>query len=557
MIFITIERNAALVTGKFSREHLATFRSLPGRKRWRQGKLLFEPTSGNIEYVLKHIPNAEWSEEAGKLVKGIEQLREEEQSYKESKDQEVPEDFHFDFKTEPFEKQKKAFYLSKDKEKFALLMEMGTGKTKVIIDTAAYLYGRGKIDTLIVVAPNGVHKQWIEEQVPDHLPDWCPYKAFTYKSGMGKGKQKELQEVLNSENCLKIISMNIESISRDSGKKFLEKMVLVSNPLLAIDESSRIKNPGSNRTKAICKIGKDVKYKRILTGTPVTKGLEDLFSQFKFLDEDILGFSSFYTFRNHFCIMGGFEGRQILSYQNEEELLDRLDGWSFIATKKECLDLPEKIYLTRNVELTKDQSAIYSSLMEDLHAELKDGRFIDANLAIVRLLRTQQVLCGHIPNEEGDGHHIIPSNRVKVCSELVDECSGKIIIFARFIYDVQQLKKELSKKHKVVVYSENKERAKEEFRYGDANIFLANPASAGIGLNLQVANTVIYYSNSFDAEHRWQSEDRMHRAGMKTLEPTYIDLISEGTVDSKIVSALKAKKNISDIVMESPEEFLF
>ena len=316
--------------------------SLPGFKRWVGRDLLFDPTGANIERIHKFFPEAEWDESAmPELDKYISNLKAMEENLK-MKKADLPVNDDYNFKTKPFDHQRKAFYMSRDKKSFALLMEQGTGKTKVIIDNAAYLYAKGEITALVVIAPNGVHRNWLKE-VQTHMPDWCPRSSFYYTSGMNKKRIAEYDETFAVENALKIFTFNVEAFTSPKAIYYMQKILVANKVMLVVDESSRIKRPGAKRTKIITKFGKQADFKRIMTGTPVTKGAEDVYSQFKFLDPQILGYDSFYSFKAQYCIMGGFENRQVVSYQNIDELTRNIDGHSFRVLKKDCLDLPSKI----------------------------------------------------------------------------------------------------------------------------------------------------------------------------------------------------------------------
>ena len=218
------------------------------------------------------------------------------------------------FKTKPFAHQMKAFDLSKKRKGFALLMEQGTGKTKVIIDTAAYLYENKAIDTVIVICPNGVHRNWVNNEIPIHMS--CEYRATFYSSQMKKKQIDKFNEVLEYDG-LKIFAFNVEAFTSVTAQKYMMTALKNNKVLMVIDESSRIKTPSSKRTKMITKFGKhpNVIAKRILTGTPVTKGAEDVFAQFKFLNPDILEVTSLYKFKDKYCVMGGFKNKQIVGYQ--------------------------------------------------------------------------------------------------------------------------------------------------------------------------------------------------------------------------------------------------
>ncbi len=528
--------------------------SLPGFKKWVGRDLLFAPTGANIEHIHKFWPDAHWSVDAMPVLEEyIETLREAEQN-REDKSKPVEDLGDFMFKTRPFDHQRKAFYLSRDKESFALLMEQGTGKTKVVLDNAAYLYGKGKITALVVIAPNGVHRNWLSKEIPDHMPDWCPTKPVYYYSGMTKKETEAFDEVLAETEMLKVFSFNVEAFVSDKATNFMKRVLLSNEVMLVVDESSRIKRPGAKRTKIITKFSNMAKYRRIMTGTPVTKGPEDIYSQFKFLDHQILGYDSFYSFRARYCIMGGFENKQIVSYQNIDELTRNIEGHSFRVLKKDCLDLPEKIYQRHPVDLSPKQRKLYNQLRKDFIAEL-EGEQIDAPEAITRLLRLQQIVCGWFPMEEEVKPIDEKNPRLQALLDILSDIECKVIIWARFKADLRVIERalgELAVAYHGEVSNDQRAISVERFQ-NDPKIryFIGQPQSGGIGLTLTAAECAIYYSNSFDLETRLQSEDRCHRIGTKN-NVTYIDLESPKTIDTKIIKALRSKKSLADIVTKDP-----
>jgi hypothetical protein len=527
--------------------------SLPGFKRWVGRDLLFDPTGANIERIHKFFPEAEWDESAmPELDKYISNLKAMEENLK-MKKADLPVNDDYNFKTKPFDHQRKAFYMSRDKKSFALLMEQGTGKTKVIIDNAAYLYAKGEITALVVIAPNGVHRNWLKE-VQTHMPDWCPRSSFYYTSGMNKKRIAEYDETFAVENALKIFTFNVEAFTSPRAIYYMQKILVANKVMLVVDESSRIKRPGAKRTKIITKFGKQADFKRIMTGTPVTKGAEDVYSQFKFLDPQILGYDSFYSFKAQYCIMGGFENRQVVSYQNIDELTRNIDGHSFRVLKKQCLDLPEKIYQRHYVEMTPKQKKLYQNMKKSFVAEL-EGKTVEAPEAITRLLRLQQILCGWFPEDEGISKIDEQNPRIEVLKEILSDIDSKVIIWARFKADLRAIERalgELAVSYHGDVATDARELAVDRFQ-NDPKIkyFIGQPQSGGIGLTLTAADYAIYYSNSFDLEQRMQSEDRCHRIGTKN-NVTYIDIEARGSVDTKIIKALRNKKNIADIITKDP-----
>tara|TARA_R100000700_G_C3177817_1_gene153182 strand:+ start:2168 stop:3733 length:1566 start_codon:yes stop_codon:yes gene_type:complete len=511
---------------------------------------MFAPTGANIKHIQKHWPEAQWDDESKTILDDyIMSLRAAEDREKFS----VPENDDYMFETKPFEHQRRAFYMSRDKSNFALLMEQGTGKTKIIIDTAAYLYANSKITALVIIAPNGVHRNWLRNEIPFHLPEWCPRKAVYYSASMRKKEMEEWADMQKSSDSLKIFSFNVEGFVSKKAQGLITTIMRSENVLLVVDESSRIKRPGAKRTKFITQIGKEAKYRRILTGTPVTKGPEDVYSQFKFLDPYILGYESFYSFRARYCVMGGYENKQIIAYNNIDELTKSIEGHSYRVLKKDCLDLPDKIYQRAYVDLSDAQRRLYNTMKDDWVADYQEDT-IEAPEAITRLLRLQQITCGWFPSDEP-----VPIDeknpRLELLKELLSDIDGKVIIWARFRADLRAIESELGElavAYHGGVSNDDRAHAVDAFQ-NDPKIkyFVGQPQSGGIGLTLTAASYAIYYSNSFDLEVRLQSEDRCHRIGT-TNNVTYIDIEANRTIDKKIIKALRDKKSLADMVTKDP-----
>ncbi len=540
---------------------------LPGFKKFSGDSLVIEMSGKNIECLMKK--DIDCNDEARIAIENYASKIDSDKRSKELllKNASEIDDSGYIYQTKPLDHQKKAFGVSRDLESFAYFMEMGTGKTKVVIDNIAYLYKKGLIQCAIVYAPNGVHQQWVDEQIPCHIPADTDYEAIAYRASDKKTEKRIKQIASDTTTGLKIITFNIESLARKTINEMVMQILRKYKSMMVIDESVRIKSPSAIRTKNAIYLGKSAKYRRIMTGAPVTKGYEDLYSQLNFLDNKILGFNSFYTFRNYYCIMGGFESRQIVGYKPQciKELEDKLAACSFRVTKKECLDLPEKVYTKRYVELTSQQEDLYLKVKNELAIDLRhltvaktDKTEVDTSLmaAITKLLRMQQITCGFFIDEQNN--YDLDNNRINVLMECIEEASGKVIVWSRFLRDIEKIKNDLnSRKIGCVVYSgevssKNRTEAIDSFRNDpDCKVFIGQPASAGTGLNLQVADTVIYYSNDFNADTRWQSEDRAHRIGQKN-HVTYIDLIARKTVDEKILNSLLNKKSMADALLDNP-----
>lgn len=489
------------------------------------------------------------------------------------------------FKTKPLAHQLEAFTLSKDKKAFAYLCEQGTGKSKIAIDKTAYLYGKGQINAFLIVAPNGVHRNWIINEIPKHMPDYTQVVSAWYASSMKVGERMAFDKLYETGHFLRVLAINIEAVSTEKGRKVIEKFLRTFNVHMLVDESSKIKHYSTQRTKHLIKLGKLAKYKTISTGTPVTQSPLDIFSQFLFLDDHILHTSSFYAFKARYAELldesspilrhikqrtGGRHTPQIVAtdregrplYKNLDELQRLIEPYSFRVLKKDCLDLPEKIYIRRYFELDSVQKKLYKDIKDNLRIEFADGNF-EAMNKLTAVLRLQQVACGIMPLSGGETAPIFTAAeknpRIEVLMDLLEEISGKAIIWARFKMDIEQISKAIEKEYPgagVKYYGEvsGDDRADAVKRFQeDPNVrfFIGTQAAGGTGLTLTEASTVIYYSNTFSLEDRLQSEDRAHRIGQKN-NVTYYDIEAVDSVDNRIISALRMKKDVANLITKDP-----
>ena len=468
---------------------------------------------------------------------------------------------NYKFKTKPYEHQLKALDKSVDKKEYGYFMEMGTGKSKVLIDNMSMLYDKGKINGALIIAPKGVYNNWYSQEIPNHLASHIQPKMVLWTASTSKAKDKEYQSLFETGYDLHILIMNVEALSTNKGRLFAGKFLRAHRTLMTVDESTTIKTPTAKRTKAIVELGKEAYYKRILTGSPVTKSPLDLFSQCSFLGDDCLDFSSYYSFKNRYAVMkthnfGGRRVQLVHSYQRLDELAEILKEFSYRVLKEECLDLPDKIYIKREVELSKEQQEAYSTMKSAALASLK-GKMATAPHVLTQLMRLHQITCGHLKNDD-DTITEIKNNRINSLLELLEEVEGKVIIWANYVYDIKQIVKAIAKKYgenSIVQYygavaADVRQKNIERFQDpdSDARFFVGNPQTGGYGITLTAASNMIYYSNGYDLEKRLQSEDRAHRIGQKK-SVTYIDLIAPKTVDEKIRKALRKKINIATEIM--------
>ena len=312
---------------------------------------------------------------------------------------------NYKFKTKPYEHQLKALEMSWDRPYFAYFMEMGTGKSKVLIDNVSMLYDKGKINGLLLIAPKGVYKNWFDSEIPTHMVDHIDKKMVLWQANINKGQQLKLDTLFETGEDLHILIMNVDAFSTEKGVEFAAKFLRCHRTLMAIDESTTIKNPDAKRSKNICSLGRHAKYRRILTGSPITKSPLDLYKQCEFLKKELLGHTSYYTFRTRYAKMktANFGGRSVqivTGYQHLAELSEKLKPFSYRVLKDDCLDLPKKTFMKRVVQLTPDQKKIYLQMKQLALAQM-DGKIMTTATVLTQLMRLQQITCGHFTADDG------------------------------------------------------------------------------------------------------------------------------------------------------------
>lgn len=474
--------------------------------------------------------------------------------------------------TKPFDHQLQTWEQSRDALTFAAFWEQGTGKTKLDIDTTAYQFTEGLIDAAIVVAPNGVHRNWITDELPTHMNPDLPVRAFAYKSDAATAKwhSAELSSLLN-HNGLPFLAISYDAWMTERGKKIVWDLMRKRRVKLTLDESHRIKTPSAKRTQSIVRGGKHAVSRRVLSGTPITQGPFDLYSQIKFLEPDFwkrtLDIDSFTAFKSTFGIWEKGMARDakgdlreydaLAGYQNLEELHAIIQPISSRVLKEDVLDLPPKLYTKRYYEMTPLQRRLYKELDEEFMTLLDNGELISAPLVITKLLRMQQVLCGYAP-VDGDREPtelLDRANmpRLKLLRETMEDVTGKAIVWATWTKDIEMILdmlRDLGRdpvRYDGKISDDERQRSKDRFKKGNATDFVAIQ-SMSEGLTLNEAHTTVYYNNSYQLLHRKQSEDRNHRAG-QTNPVLYIDLVCAGSRDEEVIAALVKKNEVAGIIL--------
>ena len=466
----------------------------------------------------------------------------------------------YKFGTKPYNHQLEVWNESKDKEEYAFFMEMGTGKSKVAIDTFSWLYDQGRINTVLIICPKGAYNNWFTREIPTHIPEHVRYNMAIWTGRHNAAQVRSIKCIQGSSEDLRILIVNVEALSTKRAFNASKTFVNSGKTIIIVDESTTIKNIQAKRTKAVMQLGRLAAYKRVLSGQPIANSPLDIYSQMNFLGEYILGFSSYYSFRNRYAIvqkmnLGNRSFNKVVGFQRLDELEVALKPWSSRVTKKQCLDLPDKVYQTREVTMPKEQQQLYDHMRDRALVTIEEGDCSATNV-LTQLLRLHQISCGHIVNDHGDLMRT-DNFRINGMLEALEEITGKVIIWATYVADIKLIIQELNHaygpKSVVQYYGATPDTIRvqniERFQ-GDANtrFFVGNPQTGGMGITLTASSTMVYYSNSYNLEHRIQSEDRAHRIGQVN-KVNYIDLICPNTVDEKIVKALRSKKQLAGQIL--------
>lgn len=539
---ISIDHKTSIASGSFGAAAAGISLSLEGRKQWlAHNQLRFETSAHNIAQIQERFPESVLEDRRGVSA------------FDEGKGPSHAEEPPLAFRMAPMAFQRENFDRFKRLPAWAMFSDAGTGKTKVCFDIISYRYLIGTVTGVIVLSsPKGVHAQWIEEQLPKHLWSDVPVLAHIWDG-------RKLPAWIGTQTMeLQIFSGNIDMLK---GRGF-EALQIFANQhraklMVLVDESDSIKNLASVRSKRLRQLASVTRQRGIMTGTPIAKDLTDEWAQFYFLDPAIIGHKYLTSFRAQYCVMGGFEGRVVVGHKNVEQFKRLTAPFVFRATKAE-LKLPEKIYDSVVFDLTDEQKRMIKDLKEKFFTEVSSGAASAQNGAVA-LLRMQQIANGFSVGENGETLITTDNPRLSALLDLRRQVSGKVIIWCRFRHDVAIVRKQYASA--VTIYGANtpaeREAAKAAFTQGDAHELIATAGAAGKGIDglQKVCDTAIYYSNSYNAIDRWQSEDRIHRIGMKGTA-TYFDLIGRGSPDRAILANLRRKRDIASLALDDIMEIM-
>jgi SNF2 family DNA or RNA helicase len=477
----------------------------------------------------------------------------------------------YEYKTEPFSHQRRLFDATRELAAFALFWEQGAAKTKPMIDLAADLWERGEIDAVVVVAPNGVHRNWKSDEIPAHLPDrlhnvarveyWQSQKTST------KWFKEQMDELVKHKGFPWLL-MSYNGFMTEVGKKYVWRFLQKRRCLYILDEAHNIK-PGSKRTRSIVASGVYAPWRRILTGTPISKGPFDLYGQIKFLDENFWkarGFADYTVFKFHFgqwitraqCVeqQGWDPGYdKLVGYKNLEELHGYVKEISDRVLKEDVFDLPPKLYSKRYFELNKEQAEAYVNLRDEYEHEFKDGARVDGALAITRLLRLHQIVCGYAATDDEEPARLLGDNNPMMdeIKDVIEGLSHPAIIWCRFTKDIDQVMDIVGDKgvrYDGRVDDDQREKNKLAFQHGEGPDFFVANMMMSSGLTLVRAKTELFASQGYRLIDRLQAEDRAHRPGMDEHPVNIIDFdgvlpSGEKTVTRAIIKNLRDKWDIA------------
>jgi SNF2 family DNA or RNA helicase len=433
---------------------------------------------------------------------------------------------------------------------FALLLEMGCGKTLAALELAARLHRQGKVRRVLIVCPSSVVPVWSRE-IAQFLDR--PRGAVSYAELLGT-KTKRLDALSWLQEAQRICgadSIAVAIINYESAWRLGRELAAWKPDMVIADESQRIKGHASKQTKGVTALAARARYRLALSGTPVTNGPMDVFAQWRYLDPSIFG-PSYYAFRATYAVMGGFEGKQVVGYKALERLTERAHSIAYRVTKADALDLPATTDVTVPVELSSAERGAYQQLARDSVAEFAAGEVSVANV-LTRLLRLQQIASGSVPLDDGTVQRLGTSKADAVIEIVEDAVSGgdKVVVFARFRSEIAELVSRLPGCVELTGDTPTGERGELVRRFQedeDVRVLVAQLQVGGAGITLHAASTMVFASLDFNYASYEQAKARIHRIG-QTRPCTYYHVLATGTVDEQIAEALRLKRNVADLIV--------
>lgn len=456
-----------------------------------------------------------------------------------------------------FNHQRQWFDNTWNEEAHAIFWEMGTGKSKFILDCAQALFLAGQIAALLIIAPRGAIPPWLDEQIPENMRADIPHRVTTWRSG------KRLVFPYQRPGVMDIVLCNVESLrKRDKNFKLCHQLLSSRRCMMVIDESTRIKGPKALQSKNVLALGRGAPYRRIATGTPSPHSPLDLYTQFSFLDKNIIGHDSFWTFRRDYAILqdrwfGVRKVELVTGYKNQAKLHQRIAPHMSRVLLKDCTDIKEPIYLKHYVERTDQQEEYERALLKTGHIEMPEGH-VTPTEPMTKLLRRQQILCGYVVTDDGVTVPV-KSKRTEELMDYLENYDDKVVIWSKFTYNIREIAAELrtayGERSVVEYYGETSDQQRsvnyDKFRRNDACRFFVSNSTGSRALTLIESNKAIFYSNDWDLEVRQQQEKRNLRAG-QTGVVAYTDLLVDGSIDEYVLYALKNHLDLAKLILNDP-----
>lgn len=484
----------------------------------------------------------------------------------------------YPWKREPRKHQMAALNKAYGKKAFAFFMDMQTGKSKTAIDNVAALRIEGKLRAVLIITKKTLRLNWANA-----LNDDCPIPYSVCLPDTGK--PKDFERWLTTPHDFKIMVVGWESLSAGGMAAMCEKFLLHHHPTAIIgDETSFIATHTATRAKVTEKFGRMSEYRFALTGTPAAEGPLNLYQQFEFLDPDVIGLGDFYAFRNRYAVMGGFTPKdgpmrgkptQIVGYQDLDELMELIGPHTFQVLKTEAYDLPPKRYQIREVEISKEQRAIYNTVKKDQILKHGDEVTVVQN-TLELLLRLHQVAGGYtvkprqVHTHDSKGNPkvktvydsveiIMPDKNPKIIEleAIVEEARHKqILVWAVYSPEVMAIISRLKRMGLRIgelhggIPEADRQPMVDEFKRGGIDVVVGNASTGGMGYSMHTAELAVFYSNTHRVRDRLQAEDRLYGDG-QTKSPMIIDLTASKTVDVTIMKALTNKTDLHNYIRKN------
>lgn len=469
----------------------------------------------------------------------------------------------YTYKTKPYSHQKKALNkLLKLNGKAGLLMEMGTGKTKVALDWAGIGFYNFGLRKVLIVAPLSVLGVW-PRQIRQH--SGAPHRIFRLE-GPTEGRIRMLRRIMHGpdDGCITYIVINYEGVWRENNRGTSIKQLLISwkPDLVIFDESHRIKSPTSKQSKACYQISLAAGQRLLLTGTHITKSPLDTFAQFRAMNPKIFG-TNWYAFKFTYGIWGGYGKYMLKGYRNLRQLILGVRQNSYRVKKEDCLDLPEKLFETVPIRLPDRILALYSRMAKEMIIEIENTH-ATAAIVLVKLLRLSQITSGFVKDIEGN-IRLLDDSKLRTCIDLTQDLieeDHKVVIFVRFREDIRRLAEQFTRSK--ITYGilsgsvppKQRDSLVERFHNDPKlKVFIAQIQAGSLGIDLTPADAAIFYSLDYNAANYWQAQDRLHRIG-QTRKVTYYHLVVPRTIDQVVLNVLKEKGNVAQTILHTPRSLL-